>query len=142
MAQRPQHLRVRALCDTLWSHVILEASEPGSHVTTGCHKARRSQVTTVIRTVSHITLLLISHITLAYNLTHHAFNHYKNHTTRGRCARRLVAVCQYVQRTACYCSPVSASIGTVCSCVLARLQLPPSTGKVALSLPDQREGPY
>ena len=58
---------------------------------TGCHKARRSQVTNAICTVSHITLLLLSQITLAYNITHHTFNHYKNHTTRGRCARRLVA---------------------------------------------------
>eukprot|EP01043_Picozoa_sp_COSAG02_P023256 COSAG02_NODE_1237_length_13725_cov_27.071921_8_plen_82_part_00 len=40
---------------------------------TGCHKARRSQVTNAICTVSHITLLLLSQITLAYNITHHTF---------------------------------------------------------------------
>ena len=33
------------------------------------------------------------------NVTHHTFNHYNNHTTRGRCARRLVAASVSVPET-------------------------------------------
>ena len=81
---------------------MCRVSQSASHII--YHTPIVYHITTTLR--SHITVLhyyyyhtshIMHHITVptshSYNLTHHAFNHYKNHTTRGRCARRLVAAC-------------------------------------------------